>query len=99
MEVIMIGIDKSLTQTLTAKSFDLEVESFVVNSLKVKMIKKLDNLLEAPGQMNARKLFLVPVFTIKELTLKVEKEAPEIKTLFYKELFTVMADAEKQLGI
>ncbi|MBI5451933.1 hypothetical protein HY945_00555 [Candidatus Gottesmanbacteria bacterium] len=74
-----------------------DVESWVVNSLKVKMIKKLDNLLEVEGRVNARKLFLVPVFTIAELSKRVNESAPEIKTFFYKELITTIDEAESKL--
>ncbi|MBI4990699.1 hypothetical protein HZB96_01240 [Candidatus Gottesmanbacteria bacterium] len=78
-------------------SIKKDVESWVVNSLKVKMIKKLDNLLEVEGRVNARKLFLVPVFTIAELSKRVNESAPEIKTFFYKELITTIDEAESKL--
>lgn len=73
-----------------------EVEAWVVNSVKVNMIKKLDNLLEKEGQINSRQLFLVPLFTIPELIKRVEENAPEMKTLFYKELNETMREMEKR---
>lgn len=72
-----------------------EMEAWVVNTVKVKMIKELDNLLEDKGRNNARKLFLVPIFTISELTKRVENQAPEIKTLFYRELMNVIVETKK----
>lgn len=73
-----------------------EVEAWVVNSVKVKMIKKMDNLCETEGKMNARKLFLVPVFNISDLTKRVVEQAPELKTFFYKELTEILNDAQKR---
>ena len=78
-------------------SLQKELEAWVVNSVKVKMIKKLDNLLETEGKVNARKLFLTPVFTILELVKKVENDAPEIKTYFFKQLSETLNEAEKRL--
>ena len=72
----------------------LEVESWVVNSVKVKMIKKLDNLLEDEGRANARKLFLVPVFTISQMTKRIEESAPEMKTFFYQELLSTLSEVQ-----
>jgi len=63
-----------------------EIETWVVNSVKVKMINKLDKLCETEGKINARKLFLVPIFNISDMAKRVEKQAPELKTLFYREL-------------
>ena len=65
---------------------DREVEVWVVNSVKVAMIKRLDLLLEGEGRLNARKLFLTPEFTISGLKKRVEEQAQEIKTLFFREL-------------
>lgn len=74
-----------------------EVETWIVNSVKVKMIKKMDNLLETEGKVNARKLFLVPIFNIEELSKRVEQQAPELKTMFYKELLLTISEAGKRL--
>lgn len=74
-----------------------EVELWVVNSVKVKMIKKMDNLCDTEGKVNARKLFLVPVSNISELSKRVQEMAPELKTLFYKELSSTIGEAEKRL--
>lgn len=71
-----------------------EVEEWVVNSLKVKMIRKLENLLEDEGKQNARKVFLVPIFSLEKLIRHVSETAPEMKTLFYKELVQALEDVE-----
>lgn len=73
-----------------------EAEAWVVNTLKVKMIKKLDNLLTDEGKLNARKLFLVPIFSIRELSKQVEEKAPELKTFYFKELLETVKDAEEK---
>ncbi len=74
-----------------------EVETWVVNSVKVKMITKMDSLLETEGKMNVRKLFLVPIFNIEEMAKRVQEQAPELKTLFYKELLVTLSEAEQRL--
>jgi len=75
-----------------------DLEAWVVNKVKVEMIRKLDNILAEAGRVNARKLFLVPLFQIKELTDRVEELAPEMKTLYFKELIETVAEAEKRLN-
>lgn len=74
-----------------------EVEEWVINSVKVKMIKKMDNLLETEGKVNVRKLFLVPIFDIPQMTKRVEDQAPELKTLYFKELLSMLSEAEHRL--
>lgn len=37
----------------------------------------------------------VPIFTIPELLQRIETQAPEIRTFFYKELIKVMAKRKK----
>ncbi|MBI3380267.1 hypothetical protein HY029_05945 [Candidatus Gottesmanbacteria bacterium] len=74
-----------------------EVETWIVNSVKVKMIKKMDTLLETEGKINTRKLFLVPIFNISDMKKRVEEQAPELKTLFYKELLSTLSEAEGRL--
>lgn len=74
-----------------------EVEVWVVNSVKVAMIKKLDTLLEGEGRLNARKLFLTPEFTISGLKKRVDEQAPEMKTLFFRELTSACEEVEKRL--
>ncbi len=74
-----------------------EVETWVVNSVKVKMITQMDKLLETEGKVNARKLFLVPIFKIDEMTKRVQEQAPELKTIFYKELLSTLSEAEQRL--
>lgn len=86
-------LDSNLSQI--APQLRAEVEAWVVNTLKVKMIKQLDGVLETEGKLNARKLFLVPIFTISEMIKKVENEAPELRTYFYKQLFDAIEKAKK----
>lgn len=86
----------SILSTLNPK-IAREVETWIVNSVKVKMIKKMDNLLETDGKVNARKLFLVPIFNIEEMAKRVQSKAPEIKTMFYKELSKLIEEAEKRM--
>lgn len=69
----------------------------MVNSVKVKIITQMDKLLETEGKVNVRKLFLVPIFNIEELSKRVETQAPELKTLFYKELLSTISEAEQRL--
>lgn len=73
----------------------LAVEEWVVNSVKVKMIRKLDVLVDTAGKINSRKLFLVPLFTIDQLCNRVDGVAPELRTLFYKELSGVVLEAKR----
>ncbi len=73
-----------------------EIETWIVNSVKVKMIKKMDNLLETDGKVNVRKLFLVPIFDIPGMTKRVDEQAPELKTLFYKELSKSIVEIENR---
>lgn len=75
--------DKLLFDTNTQ---DPDYEAWIVNTLKVRLLSKLENLLESEGRDNARRLLLVPVFTISELVNRVREIAPELTTLFYLEL-------------
>lgn len=95
---IMKSIGSSKLNTLTPL-IKREVEVWVVNSVKVSMIKKLDTLLEGEGRLNARKLFLIPEFTISGLKKRVEEQAPEIKTLFFRELVSACDEVEKRLSV
>ncbi|OGF99760.1 hypothetical protein A2Y99_01770 [Candidatus Gottesmanbacteria bacterium RBG_13_37_7] len=74
-----------------------DLEAFIINTVKVKMIKKMDNLLEKEGCLNARKLFLIPVFTIEEIIKRVDTTAPEMRTLFYRELIEIVEDVERKI--
>lgn len=76
---------------------DREVEVWVVNSVKVAMIRKLDKLLDSEGKLNARKLFLTPEFSISGLKKRVDEQAPEISTLFFRELVSACEAVEKRL--
>ena len=75
--------DKAIVSTLPKKG---DFEAWVVNTVKVKMLIKLEGLLEDQGKDNARRLFLVPIFTIDEMVKRVKESAPEMKTFFFKEL-------------
>ena len=94
-------MDTPLLEKLSSlpPSFVQEVEAYVVNSVKVNLIKKCDALLEKEGRLNLRKLFLVPVFTISELTRRIEETAPEMKTFFYKELIAMVKETEKKFSL
>lgn len=74
------------------------VEEWVVNSVKLSLVKKLDSCLDSTGRENLRKLLLVPIFTIQELSARVKETAPEMKTLFYKELSNQILFAEKRFS-
>jgi len=73
-----------------------DMESYVVNSLKVKIIKNLDNILEFEGKRNLRRLFLSPVFTVNELTKRVKDIAPEMMTYYFRELILIFDEAESK---
>lgn len=72
---------------------DKDLEAWVVNTLKVKMISKLDNLLEREGRENARRLLLVPIFSISEMSKRIKEQAPEMKTFYYRELMDILEKA------
>lgn len=76
-------------------SLERDREAWVVNTLKIRIIQKLDNCLEPMGRLNARKLFLAPVFSISGLCKRIEEQAPEMKTFFYKELFVIISSAKE----
>lgn len=78
---------------------DPDIEIWIVNTIKVRMVTKLEKYLEFQGRENLRKLFLVPVFSLGELIKRVEERGPEIKTLFYKELDEVITQAESRFEI
>ena len=75
-----------------------EIEELVVNTVKTKIIKKFEAILEMEGKSNIRKLFLAPVFTIVELNQRVQKQAPELLTVYFKELFTALDEAGQKLS-
>lgn len=76
-----------------------DLEAWVVNTVKVKLIKKLDSCLDNRGKMNLRKLFLVPVFAVADLEKRVLENGPEMRTVFYKELFEALAELESQFQL
>ena len=73
-----------------------EIEEWIVNSLKIKIIRKLEYLLEGQGKKNLSQLFLAPVFSVEEMTQRVQTFAPEMKTFYFKELIGVYDEAEKR---
>jgi len=93
---VMVGERyRVLLKTLPEKD-RRDLEAFVVNRVKVDMIRKLEHLLEEEGRRNLREVFLVPIFTIKDLTNRVSEMAPDIRTFFYKELCSAIGDVEKR---
>jgi hypothetical protein len=72
----------------------MNIEAWVVNSVKLNMIVKMDKMLERQGRENLRKLFLVPIFSISEIEKRVKEHAPELKTIFYKELSKTITHIE-----
>ena len=70
-----------------------DLESFIVNTVKIKLIKRIEEILETEGKSNLRQLLLVPVFSISELSQRIASNAPELSTLFYKELFAAFDEA------
>ena len=88
---------KQIDLSALSPSARKDVESWVVNTVKIKLIKKFEQILEMEGKSNLRELFLVPVFTIKELTLRVTENAPELLTVYYKELFSALDEAGGKL--
>ena len=75
-----------------------DIESWIVNTVKIKLIRKFEQVLETPGRSNLRTLLLVPMFTIAELSGRVKEYAPELLTIYYKELFAALDEAGKRLG-
>lgn len=67
-----------------------KAEILLVISLKENIIKKYDSFLEVPGKVNLRRLLRTPVFTISQLSKRVEEYTPELITLFYKELDLIL---------
>ncbi|OGG02946.1 hypothetical protein A2W14_02090 [Candidatus Gottesmanbacteria bacterium RBG_16_37_8] len=70
-----------------------DLESFIVNTVKIKLIKRFEEILENDGRSNLRQLLLVPVFSISELGKRITDNAPELTTLYYKELFAAFDEA------
>jgi len=75
-----------------------DIESWIVNTVKIKLIRKFEEILETPGKSNLRTLLLVPMFTIAELNQRVREYAPELMTVYFKELFSALDDAAKKLN-
>ena len=92
------GQSKQLDLTSLPLNHRKEVEEFVVNSVKINLIRKFENILETPGKSNLRQLFLVPLFTVSEMTDRVSKNAPQLLTVYYKELFAALDDAGTKLS-
>ena len=75
-----------------------DIESWVVNTVKIRILKKFEGFLEAEGMKNLRNLLLSPVFSLKELSGRIKEQAPEITTLYFKELFKAMDEVEGKLS-
>lgn len=75
-----------------------DIESWIVNTVKLKLIKNFEAILETPGRSNLRQLFLVPIFTINELTERVKDNAPELLTVYFKTLFSALDEAGHKLS-
>lgn len=88
-------LTKKLATSDPSSRFDLE--AWVVNTVKLKMIKNLEDRLELGGRLNLRRLFLAPIFTIPNLIKTVEEKAPEIKVIFFKELASAVEQIENKL--
>ena len=75
-----------------------DIESLIVNTVKVKLIGKFEEILETPGKSNLRELLIVPIFSIEELTQRVKSNAPELLTVYYKELFAVIDEVGAKIS-
>lgn len=86
-------------ESLQEKSPELksDLEAWVVNSVKVKMLEKYSRHFVAEGISNLRQLFLAPIFEINELVDRVNGQGIELKTLFYKELMDALAEVENKI--
>ena len=96
MDSILVG-QKLQTIAQTSPELKGRFEAWVVNTTKVKLLEKYAHMLEKEGQDNLRKLFLVPLFEIKEFIQRIEESAPELKTLFYRELTDTLSNLESQI--
>lgn len=74
-----------------------EIESWIVNNLKVKILRKFESYFDQEGVKNLKELLLVPLFTVSDLSERVKTLAPELKTLYFKELVSVFEEAEERL--
>lgn len=74
-----------------------EIESWIVNNLKVKILRKFESYFDQEGVKNLKELLLVPLFTVSDLSERVKTLAPELKTLYFKELVSAFEEAEERL--
>lgn len=72
------------------------VEEWVVNSVKLSLLTKIDESLVYEGKQNLRTLLLVPIFTISQMSQRIAELAPEMKTMYYRELTNQILEAEKR---
>ena len=79
-------------------SMQEEVEVLMVNMLKLRMIRKLETHLTREGQDKVWNVFLVPIYSLRDLTEYIEIRAPELKTIYYKELHKVVSETEKRFS-
>ena len=82
---------------VTSPALKIDLEAWVVNTVKVKMLEKYSRHFDEEGVQNLRELFLTPIFEINELTDRVNGQGIELKTLFYKELMNALAEIENKI--
>lgn len=96
MDSILVG-QKLQTIAQTSPELKGRFEAWVVNTTKVKLLEKYAHLMEQEGKDNLRKLLLVPLVEIKEFVQRIEESAPELRTLFYRELTDALSNLESQI--
>lgn len=89
--------NKQLDLSQLRRDVRSDVESWIINTVKIKLIRKFEAILETPGKSNLRQLLIVPIFTIGEMTGRIREFAPELLTVYYKELFAAMDAAGEKL--
>lgn len=93
---LIVGVKlASLSENAPALKTDLE--AWVVNSVKVKMLEKYSRHFEADGVKNLRELFLTPIFEINGLVKRVSETGGELKTVFYRELINTLDEIERKI--
>jgi hypothetical protein len=91
-------MDSDLVFKKSTDTNRLELEAWVVNTVKINLLTKLESRLEGNGLNNLRKLVLVPIFEVDKMFQRIELMAPELKTIFFKELTDTLKVAEKKFG-
>lgn len=93
---LIVG-EKLAALQVTSPALKTDLEAWVVNSVKVKMLEKYSRHFETDGVKNLRELFLAPIFEIPELADRVNGQGVELRTLFYKELMECLAEIENKI--